>query len=201
MKKRAKEKTVKSSRKKAAASEPPLPSLVEAMVKLVERLEFVERKMDQVLGRVSNLPSEIRNVLAQNQRPQAAHSFQSSQPAQPSQRFDQGSAQGAPDVRRERILYQAVCADCQKNCEVPFKPAGRPIYCKECFVLRKSGHVPQDPQARPHPPSAERKAAYMPKPMEYVPLPNTVKPGSLRSEKSKQKAAKALAGKAKKKKK
>jgi CxxC-x17-CxxC domain-containing protein len=41
---------------------------------------------------------------------------------------------------RERILHKAVCADCNKECEIPFKPsAGRPVYCKECFVKRKNG--------------------------------------------------------------
>ena len=40
---------------------------------------------------------------------------------------------------RERILHKAVCADCNKECEVPFKPSGdRPVYCKECFSKRKN---------------------------------------------------------------
>ncbi len=31
-------------------------------------------------------------------------------------------------------MYKAVCAECGKECEVPFKPTeGRPVYCKECF--------------------------------------------------------------------
>ncbi len=41
--------------------------------------------------------------------------------------------------RRDRILYEAVCADCHKLCEVPFKPSeDRAVYCKECFARRKS---------------------------------------------------------------
>ncbi len=32
----------------------------------------------------------------------------------------------------------ATCADCGKECEVPFKPAkNRPVYCQECWAIRK----------------------------------------------------------------
>jgi CxxC-x17-CxxC domain-containing protein len=34
--------------------------------------------------------------------------------------------------------YKAVCADCGKECEVPFKPAeNRPVYCQLCWAKRK----------------------------------------------------------------
>ncbi len=40
--------------------------------------------------------------------------------------------------RRPRETHKAVCSECKKECEVPFKPSGsRPIYCKECFAKRK----------------------------------------------------------------
>ena len=33
-----------------------------------------------------------------------------------------------------REMHKAVCADCKKDCEVPFKPTeGKPVYCKECY--------------------------------------------------------------------
>ncbi|HDS59798.1 MAG TPA: DNA-directed RNA polymerase [Thermoplasmatales archaeon] len=36
--------------------------------------------------------------------------------------------------RPPREMHKATCADCGKECEVPFKPTeGRPVYCKECF--------------------------------------------------------------------
>ncbi|HLF18861.1 MAG TPA: CxxC-x17-CxxC domain-containing protein [Candidatus Omnitrophota bacterium] len=39
---------------------------------------------------------------------------------------------------RPREMHKAVCADCGKECTVPFKPSGdRPVYCKECFSKRK----------------------------------------------------------------
>ncbi|MEI7752509.1 MAG: CxxC-x17-CxxC domain-containing protein, partial [Candidatus Omnitrophota bacterium] len=104
-----------------------------AMMKLVERLEAMERKMDQVLSRVSNLPSEIRNAVQPISSSQPSHHV----PSSPLPHLNQGP--------RERILHQAVCADCRKRCEVPFKPSGdRPVYCPECFAIRKAGHVPKD---------------------------------------------------------
>ncbi|NIM45337.1 MAG: hypothetical protein GTO54_06870, partial [Nitrososphaeria archaeon] len=39
--------------------------------------------------------------------------------------------------RRSRKMYSAVCADCGKECEVPFKPRqDRPVYCRECWAKR-----------------------------------------------------------------
>jgi CxxC-x17-CxxC domain-containing protein len=40
---------------------------------------------------------------------------------------------------RPREMHKAVCADCKRECEVPFKPSGdRPVYCKDCFAKRKN---------------------------------------------------------------
>jgi len=37
-----------------------------------------------------------------------------------------------------RKMYKAVCADCGKECEVPFKPTeGRPVYCRDCYAKHK----------------------------------------------------------------
>ncbi len=39
---------------------------------------------------------------------------------------------------RPREMHKAICEECKKECEVPFKPSGdRPVYCKECFAKRK----------------------------------------------------------------
>jgi CxxC-x17-CxxC domain-containing protein len=38
-----------------------------------------------------------------------------------------------------RQMHKAVCSDCKKECEVPFKPRDdRPIYCRDCYLKRKS---------------------------------------------------------------
>lgn len=40
--------------------------------------------------------------------------------------------------RGPREMHKATCADCGKECEVPFKPTeGRPVYCKECYQKHK----------------------------------------------------------------
>jgi CxxC-x17-CxxC domain-containing protein len=41
--------------------------------------------------------------------------------------------------RGPREMHKATCAECKKECEVPFKPTeGKPVFCKECFVKKKS---------------------------------------------------------------
>jgi len=43
-----------------------------------------------------------------------------------------GSYRDNRDQPRE--YFKAVCSDCGKECEVPFKPTqGRPVYCRDCF--------------------------------------------------------------------
>ena len=33
-----------------------------------------------------------------------------------------------------REMYETVCTQCGKNCQVPFRPTGeKPVYCSECF--------------------------------------------------------------------
>ena len=42
-----------------------------------------------------------------------------------------------------REMHKAVCADCGKECEVPFKPGTdaegkpRPVYCRDCYQNHK----------------------------------------------------------------
>jgi CxxC-x17-CxxC domain-containing protein len=36
--------------------------------------------------------------------------------------------------RNKKQMFNAVCSNCGKNCEVPFKPTGeKPVYCSDCF--------------------------------------------------------------------
>ena len=38
----------------------------------------------------------------------------------------------------DRKMYKAVCSECGKECEVPFKPTeGKPVYCRECYQKRR----------------------------------------------------------------
>ena len=44
---------------------------------------------------------------------------------------------------KPREMHKAICSDCGKECEVPFKPSSdasgnpRPVYCKECYQKHK----------------------------------------------------------------
>lgn len=70
-----------------------------------------------------------------------------------------------------RMMHTAICADCKKECTIPFKPSGdRPVYCKDCFSRRKvinlSGITVPSPQAPivketniPNPPVKAKKKA------------------------------------------
>ena len=123
-------------KKNAKKSKENMPDLVTAMLKLVERLESLEKKTDMVLGRVSSLPTEFRQAVANLPRPEPFRNPQPSpNPLNPAQ----------PQGVREKILFDATCADCLKACRVPFRPSeNRPVYCPACFAIRKAGHAPKD---------------------------------------------------------
>ncbi len=55
-----------------------------------------------------------------------------------------GGGRYGGDFRRRpagpRQMHNAVCDDCGKDCEVPFRPSGdKPIYCSECFEKKGGG--------------------------------------------------------------
>lgn len=84
------------------------PDVVELINKMREEIDIIGRKIDTLMSKLSPRPVEIKPPVKQE------NNF------------------------RERVLYKAVCADCRKECEVPFKPSGeRPVYCKECFSKRR----------------------------------------------------------------
>jgi CxxC-x17-CxxC domain-containing protein len=40
--------------------------------------------------------------------------------------------------RRQREMFEAVCANCGKTASVPFRPSGsKPVYCSDCFEARR----------------------------------------------------------------
>jgi CxxC-x17-CxxC domain-containing protein len=54
-----------------------------------------------------------------------------------------GRFRGRDSRRRDsgpREMHKAICDECGKECEVPFKPSGdKPIYCSSCFEKREAG--------------------------------------------------------------
>ena len=58
-------------------------------------------------------------------------------------RGDRGGYRGGRggSDERPRQMFQAVCAQCGKTCELPFRPNGeKPVYCQDCF--KKQLYVP-----------------------------------------------------------
>ncbi len=119
------------------------PYLEGLMAKLLDRLVGLERKMDVVVAQTAA---------------RASGGGDSSKPAQ--------SPEAKQAQRRDRILYEAICAECHKVCEVPFRPTEeRPVYCKECWARRKAGH-----SGRPGMPVLT-PVALSPKPVSKMHLP------------------------------
>ena len=59
--------------------------------------------------------------------------------------FNRGGAGGNRPVE----MHQTTCADCQKMCEVPFRPNGKkPVYCKDCFG-KNGGQSPENTRNYP----------------------------------------------------
>ena len=95
------------------------------MIKIQEQLTFLERKIDTLIGQSQEKP------------------FKAEYHPKPFRHFDRPHhqrEQRQDNNFRERTLHKAICADCSKECEVPFKPSqDRPVYCKDCFSKRKAG--------------------------------------------------------------
>lgn len=63
-------------------------------------------------------------------------------------RRDSGKRQFGDRERPQ--MYEAVCSDCGKRCEVPFKPTGdKPIYCSQCFTNHGSSRFERGDRERP----------------------------------------------------
>lgn len=53
-----------------------------------------------------------------------------------------------------RPMHKANCAECKRNCEVPFKPTGsKPVLCRDCFSVAKGSGEPRGFKNanKPHP--------------------------------------------------
>ncbi len=116
----------------APQTETNIPALIN---KMQEQLVSLENKVDTLISRFSERHSEEKRF------------------SKPFQRFDRPSRYGAGrrgSRPEERSFTQAVCADCKKECEVPFKPSGgRPVYCRDCFSKRNEGKEGDFAQERP----------------------------------------------------
>jgi CxxC-x17-CxxC domain-containing protein len=72
--------------------------------------------------------------------------------------FGDGRNFGGGNDRGPREMFKAVCDNCGKDCEVPFRPtSGKPVYCSDCFE-KKGGRDGDSrrPNARESRPQAPR---------------------------------------------
>ncbi|HAM88421.1 MAG: hypothetical protein US83_C0004G0035 [Candidatus Falkowbacteria bacterium GW2011_GWC2_38_22] len=54
-------------------------------------------------------------------------------------RFDNDRGGGRGDRSDRPAMHHAVCSDCGRDCEVPFRPTGdKPVYCSNCFGNKES---------------------------------------------------------------
>lgn len=78
-----------------------------------------------------------------------------------------GFSGGAPRDRGQVELFSATCANCNKTCEVPFKPNGtKPVYCKDCFGSLKGDEGRGDRPRRDEGRGRGDRPAFTPRPAE-----------------------------------
>ncbi|MFA5146720.1 MAG: CxxC-x17-CxxC domain-containing protein [Candidatus Omnitrophota bacterium] len=140
MKKRSKDKGL---------SEPPRidPDMAGLINRVLQQLVVLDRKIDTLISRSSQGQGETKPF---------PKPFQ-----QPGQTYGHGERRQDNNYR-ERVMHKAICADCKKECEVPFRPSGeRPVYCKECFSKRKAGGPFKGrPDVRPSGPAVPQAAHF-----------------------------------------
>lgn len=136
--------------KKSSAPREPKADIAGIISGLQQQLAVMDRKLDTLISRSSERPPEARRFSNPYQR--------ADEPRSQSQSQHQHQSQRPPEMKkdnafRERVLHKAICADCNKPCEVPFKPSqDRPVYCKECFAKRRNvGGSGGAPKAAPVP--------------------------------------------------
>lgn len=103
------------------------PGITVLINRVLQQLSAIEKKLDTLISQPSKKPFEK----SYSQKP-----FRSFNRSHGHDRGRQGSGP------REKTYTRAICADCNNECEIPFKPSGdRPVYCKECFPNHKKGHM------------------------------------------------------------
>ncbi|MDD5561981.1 MAG: hypothetical protein PHT50_07665 [Candidatus Omnitrophica bacterium] len=101
-------------RRKTPAVEPLVQGDLSAAIgRIQQQLTFLEQKIDNLI---------VKSAEKLSDRQESGRPFR---------RLDNS-------FRRDRGFTKAVCAECNTECEVPFRPTGdRPVYCKDCFAKRQ----------------------------------------------------------------
>ena len=58
-----------------------------------------------------------------------------------SARTGRPGARSGSSYRGDMEKFDAICSNCGKSCQVPFRPDGKkPVYCKDCFDAPRTMH-------------------------------------------------------------
>ena len=114
--------------------------IIEALTKLQEQLAALDRKVDYLINKPLPQLVDVKPFIQPAALQQPTETRPVVEPVSAQSAVAQAQEGGRPNDRRQpRPTYRAVCAECQKECDLPFKPGGdRPVYCKECFSRRRS---------------------------------------------------------------
>lgn len=138
--------------------------LAAMILKIQEQIAALDRKMDVLIGKAPSRPAEnprpaqvphvhqpSRYSASREQTPVVhAHDpipgLRNSQPR--AEKPQEPRPPRQQEQRPARPMFHIVCAECKKECEIPFKPReDRPVYCKECFAQRKANGIPKSQAA------------------------------------------------------
>jgi CxxC-x17-CxxC domain-containing protein len=101
--------------------------------KMYEQLVALEKKVDILINRPAERAHDGGNRFQKHGGSRFGHPDRFG-----GGRRDERSGGGKfGDRPREKRFNEAICSECGKKCELPFKPTGdRPVYCRECFAAR-----------------------------------------------------------------
>ena len=67
------------------------------------------------------------------------------------------------DFDRPQVMHQAICSNCGKECEVPFKPTGsKPVFCRECFQSNRTDDTRRQDNYPPRRPNFDDRSSFQP---------------------------------------
>ena len=99
-----------------------------------EEMESMEREMHKATCSECGSECEVPFKPTEGKRVLCNDCFRRNRP--PRRSF--GNNRGNFRNDRPREMHKATCADCGKECEVPFKPTeGRAVLCQDCFRAKK----------------------------------------------------------------
>jgi len=101
-------------------------------------MESMEREMHKAVCSECQAECEVPFKPTEGKRVLCTECFRRSRPRRNFQRNFRNND-------RPREMHKATCADCGKECEVPFKPTeGRAVLCSDCFRAKKSSQEGSD---------------------------------------------------------